>query len=176
MDLEGHSSPQSWPTSLKTKNCYDDNFVITGSTCGGCCYDNLQCHKWFQSWHHDDSWFSVTNKISIDQSHRYGRPQAACREPAGSYDKTTAICFVHKTQYLLIRAPYTCIVVFWHISNIIINKNYCETGLLIKPLSTNLLWRNTKSISICIFQHFHCKVCWNSYIRRIRNWWLSARG
>ena len=42
------------------------------------------------------------------------------REPAGSYDKTTrtAICFEHKTQYLLIRAPYTRIVVFWHISNI----------------------------------------------------------
>ena len=56
----------------------------------------------------------------IDQSHRYGRHQAACREPAGSYDKTTrtAICFEHKTQYLLIRAPYTPIVVFWHISNI----------------------------------------------------------
>ena len=56
----------------------------------------------------------------MDQSHRYRRPQAACREPAGSYDKTTrtATCFEHKTQYLLIRAPYTCIVVFWHISNI----------------------------------------------------------
>ena len=56
----------------------------------------------------------------IDQSHRYGHHQAACREPAGSYDKTTrtAICFEHKTQYLLIRAPYTRIVVFWHISNI----------------------------------------------------------
>ena len=56
----------------------------------------------------------------IDQSHRYGRHQAACREPAGSYDKTTrtAICFEHKTQYLLIRAPYTRIVVFWPISNI----------------------------------------------------------
>ena len=56
----------------------------------------------------------------IDQSHRYGRHQAACREPAGSYDKTTrtAICFEHKTQYLLICAPYTCIVVFWHIRNI----------------------------------------------------------
>ena len=56
----------------------------------------------------------------IDQSHRYGRPQAACGEPAGSYDKTTrtAICFEHKTQYLLIRAPYTRIVVFWHNSNI----------------------------------------------------------
>ena len=55
----------------------------------------------------------------IDQSHRYGRPQAACREPAGSYDKTTrtAICFEHKTQYFSIRAPYTRIVVFWHISN-----------------------------------------------------------
>ena len=58
--------------------------------------------------------------MSIDQSHRYGRHQAACREPAGSYDNTTrtAICFEHKTQYLLIRAPYTRIVVFWHISNI----------------------------------------------------------
>ena len=56
----------------------------------------------------------------IDQSHRYGRPQAACPKPAGSHDKTTwtAICFEHKTQYLLIRAPYTRIVVFWHISNI----------------------------------------------------------
>ena len=58
--------------------------------------------------------------VSIDQYHRYGRPQAACCEPAGSYDKTTrtAICFEHKTQYLLIRGPYSLIVVFWHISNI----------------------------------------------------------
>ena len=57
---------------------------------------------------------------AIDQSHRGGHRQAACREPAGSYDKTTrtAICFEHKTQYLLIRAPYTRIVVFWHISKI----------------------------------------------------------
>ena len=40
--------------------------------------------------------------VEIDQSHRYGRPQAACREPAGSNDKTTrtAICFEHKMQYL----------------------------------------------------------------------------
>ena len=60
------------------------------------------------------------NRTPIDQSHRYGRPQVACREPAGSYDKTTriAICFEQKTQYLLIHAPYTHIVVFWHISNI----------------------------------------------------------
>ena len=58
--------------------------------------------------------------ITIDQSHRYGRHQAACHEPAGSYDKTTwtAICFEHKTQYILIHAQYTPIVVFWHISNI----------------------------------------------------------
>ena len=58
--------------------------------------------------------------LSIDQSHRYGRHQAACREPAGSYDKTTrtAICFEHKMQYLLIRAPYARIMIFWHISNI----------------------------------------------------------
>ena len=57
---------------------------------------------------------------AIDPSHRCGHTQAACREPAGSYDKTTlaAICFEHKTQYLLICAPYNPIVVFWHISNI----------------------------------------------------------
>ena len=64
---------------------------------------------------------AVNHKATaIDQCHRYGRHQAACREPAGSYDKTTrtVICFEHKTQYILIRAPYTRIVVFWHISNI----------------------------------------------------------
>ena len=62
----------------------------------------------------------VPGPLLIDQSHRYGRPQAAYREPAGSYDKTTrtAVCFEHKMQYLLIHAPYTRIVVFWHISNI----------------------------------------------------------
>ena len=62
----------------------------------------------------------VQQNCTIDQSHRCGRRQAACREPVGSYDKTTrtAICFEHKTQYLLIRAPYTRIVVFWYISNI----------------------------------------------------------
>ena len=58
--------------------------------------------------------------VMASQSHRCGHRQAACREPAGSYDKTTrtAICFEHKTQHLLIRAPYTRIVVFWHISKI----------------------------------------------------------
>ena len=63
---------------------------------------------------------SQCSRIAIDQSHRYGRHQAPCREPAGSYDKTTriAICFEHKTQYLSIRAPYTRIVVFWHNSHI----------------------------------------------------------
>ena len=57
-------------------------------------------------------------KVPIDQSHRCGHRQVACCEPAGSYDKTTgtAICFEHKTQYLLISAPYTRIVVFWHVS------------------------------------------------------------
>ena len=63
---------------------------------------------------------SFHHHMWIDPSHRCGHPQAACREPTGSYDKTTraAICFEHKTQYLWIRAPYNRIVVFWHISNI----------------------------------------------------------
>ena len=73
-------------------------------------------------WSTENSWCTTLAHIhsTIDQSHKYGRHQAACREPAGSYDKTTrtAICFEHKTQYPLIRAPYTRIAVFWHISNI----------------------------------------------------------
>ena len=71
--------------------------------------------------------------LPIDQSHRYGRHQEACREPAGSYDKTTrtAIGFEHKTQYLSIRAPYTRIVVFWHISNMISQSQIsCNTPTL----------------------------------------------
>ena len=69
---------------------------------------------------HDANDATLKGISKIDQSHRCGHRQAACREPAGSYDKTTrtAICFEHKTQYLLIRAPYTRIVVFWHISKI----------------------------------------------------------
>ena len=68
-------------------------------------------------------WRSVKNLNELSEN----RPVSQIRAPlgglsrtSGSYDKTTqtAICFEHKTQYLLIRAPYTHIVVFWHISNI----------------------------------------------------------
>ena len=95
--------------------------------------------------------------ISIDQSHRYERHQAACREPAGSYDKTTrtAICFEHKTQYLLIRAPYTRIVVFWHISNrppmISQSQISCNTPRFIKQ---QYLW------NIAIQQAVDCYNSW----------------
>ena len=46
-------------------------------------------------------------------------PLACCREPAGSYNRMSYVLYVfeHKTQYLLIHAPYNRIVVFWHISN-----------------------------------------------------------
>ena len=66
-------------------------------------------------------WSWVRSDPGSQRSDRsWNRAQAACREPAEGYDKTTrtAICFEHKTQYLLIRAPYTRIVVFWHISKI----------------------------------------------------------
>ena len=37
---------------------------------------------------------SVKKLRSIDQSHRYGRHQAACREPAGSYDRLLELLYV----------------------------------------------------------------------------------
>ena len=44
----------------------------------------------------------------------------ACREPALDYNTLPKLLYVfeHKTFYILLHAPYTHIVVFWHISNI----------------------------------------------------------
>ena len=44
-------------------------------------------------------------------------PLEDCREPAWSYNRLLDVLYVfeHKTQYLLIHAPYTRIVIFWHI-------------------------------------------------------------
>ena len=46
-------------------------------------------------------------------------PLAACRKPVGRYNRLSYILYVseHEMQNLLIHAPYTHIVVFWHISN-----------------------------------------------------------
>ena len=48
-------------------------------------------------------------------------PLAACDEPVGSYNTLPEMLYVfeHKTPDLLIAAPYTCIVVFWHISDVL---------------------------------------------------------
>ena len=70
------------------------------------------------------TWLSKAKQVSLNSIIRpvsqIRGPWGGCREPVGGDDKTTwtAVCFEHKTQYLLIRAPYTRIVVFWHISNI----------------------------------------------------------
>ena len=44
-------------------------------------------------------------------------PLAACCEPTGKLWQLWKVLYVfeHKTQYLLIHAPFTRIVVFWHI-------------------------------------------------------------
>ena len=45
---------------------------------------------------------------------------AACREPAGKLWQLCKVLYVfeHKVQYILIHAPFTRIVVFWHIGNV----------------------------------------------------------
>ena len=50
-----------WNVPLKTESCYDNNFVVSG----GCRYEKRRCPKWRQSWHHDDSVFSVV-KILLE--------------------------------------------------------------------------------------------------------------
>ena len=38
--------------AVKTESCLDANFATTGGFTG-CCYVNLKCHQWSQSWHHE---------------------------------------------------------------------------------------------------------------------------
>ena len=47
-------------------------------------------------------------------------PLAACREPAGKLWRLCKALYVfeHKTQYILIHAPFTHNVVFEHIGNV----------------------------------------------------------
>ena len=52
-DVKSHVNNNLLTQSLKTESCYDDNIVITGDT--KCC----RFHKWMQSWHHDNAWFSA---------------------------------------------------------------------------------------------------------------------
>ena len=56
---------------LKTESCYSANFVVSGGT-AGCDNDNLRCHQWRQSRHHDNSQLSLS--LSIRFAHAFARP------------------------------------------------------------------------------------------------------
>ena len=45
---------------------------------------------------------------------------AACRESAGRLWQLCKVLYVyeHKTQYILIHAPFNRIMIFWHIGNV----------------------------------------------------------
>ena len=60
-------------------------------------------------------WFLRFNRV-VSQIRA---PLAACRESTGKLWQLCKVLYVfeHKTQYLLIQASYTRIVVFWHIGN-----------------------------------------------------------
>ena len=72
-------------------------------------------------------------------------PLAACRKPAESCNKLPEVLYVfeYKTEYLLIYAPYTCIVVLWHTSNataLISQSQICYNTLYV--LYSNTLGEN----------------------------------
>ena len=53
-------------------------------------------------------------------------PLEACREPTGSYNRLPEVY-----TYFLTHAPYTCIVQFWHISNMP-PLDFCIAALFVK--------------------------------------------
>ena len=61
-------------------------------------------------------------------------PLAACREPAGKLWQLCKVLYVfeHKMHYFLIHAPFTCTVVFWHVS-IMAHRFRRVTFVLIPP-------------------------------------------
>ena len=84
------------------------------------------CLKWALFLRKSKIHVCVTCYVSC-QHDSSNRPVSQMRAPSGGLSRTSrklwqdySSCYIfeHKTQYLLIRAPYTRIVVFWHISNI----------------------------------------------------------
>ena len=78
-------------------------------------------------------------------------PLATCREPAGKlWQLLVLYAFEHKTQYLLVHAPYIHIVVYWHIRNIypMILKSqicfntatFCTAAVFVKYCYTTGSW------------------------------------
>ena len=61
----GDNLGNKYSISLRPKCCQDANFVITGGT-GGCHKDNLPCHQWWQSWHHDNPRISLSEFYMFD--------------------------------------------------------------------------------------------------------------
>ena len=59
----------------------------------------------------------MAHEISVSQMRTL---PVACREPVGKQNRLLKVSYVfgHKTEYILIHAKYTRIVVLWHISNI----------------------------------------------------------
>ena len=45
------------------ESCHDTSFVVHGGTRG--CHYNLQCHQWWQSWHHSNSLVSLMNCVHV---------------------------------------------------------------------------------------------------------------
>ena len=46
--------------SMKTESWYDAKLSSLDPQVE-CCYDNLLCYQWQQSWHHDDNGFQCSN-------------------------------------------------------------------------------------------------------------------
>ena len=84
-------------------------------------------------------------RSTIDLFHRSMRaPLAACHEPAGKLWQLCKVLYVfeHKMQYLLIHAPYTLIVIFWHISNVCwFNFDALAQGNAYKPTKEPINYR-----------------------------------
>ena len=83
-----------------------------------------QCFTWRNVKPEENRWICQIDGLVQDCSNRLVSqmqvPLAASPEPAGKLWQLCKVLYVfeHKMQYLLIHAPFTHIVVFWHNSNV----------------------------------------------------------
>ena len=81
------------------------------------CTQVILVHLAKQDQFHAHKWSFTFLKLFLKKLNRGISQMWACHKPAGSHNRLLNVLYVfeHKMQYILIWAPYACIVVFWHI-------------------------------------------------------------
>ena len=135
----------------------DANFVITGGI-GGCRLDNLQCHQWWQSWHHNYSVFTAYTVYPIKYAHKF----CCVILSLLSYDFILDLC-----------DPFTFIIQGCSIGigATVILPNTHETTL--EDMGKNQ-YQAQQDMNLHTFLGMHCTYIWIDTCKHTNGWYLPT--